>query len=256
MEIRGKTAIVTGGASGIGRGICDAFAERGGRVVLFDLQEEAGQKAVSEIGQDRALFVRVDVSSADDVAKGVEAAVEHFGEIHVAVNAAGVPHAAKTLDREGKAFPLDLWNQVIAVNLTGTFNVTRLCAAAMAGNAPESQTDERGVIINVSSGAAWQGQAGQAAYSASKAGVIGMMLPVARDLAPYGIRVLTIAPGLFDTPMVAGLPEKALDGLRKMPLFPKRLGQPAEMGSLVCSMVEIPYFNAECVSLDGGIRMT
>jgi 3-hydroxyacyl-CoA dehydrogenase/3-hydroxy-2-methylbutyryl-CoA dehydrogenase len=256
MKIQGKTAIVTGGASGIGRGVCDEFVKCGGRVVLFDLQEEAGQEAVSEMGKDRALFARVDVSDADQVAKGLEAAVERFGEIHVAVNAAGVPHAAKMLDREGTPFPLELWNQVIAVNLTGTFNVTRLCAAVMAGNTPESETDERGVIINVSSGAAWQGQAGQAAYSASKAGVIGMMLPVARDLAPHGIRVLTIAPGLFDTPMVGGLQEKALDGLRKMPLFPKRLGQPSEMGALVCSMVEIPYFNAECVSLDGGIRMT
>jgi 3-hydroxyacyl-CoA dehydrogenase/3-hydroxy-2-methylbutyryl-CoA dehydrogenase len=255
MDIRGKTAIVTGGASGIGRGICDEFVGRGGQVVVFDVQEEAGQEAVAALGRDQALFLRVDVSDAEQVARGVEAAVKRFGEIHVAVNAAGVPHAAKMLDREGKPFPLELWNQVIAINLTGTFNVTRLCAQAMAGNEAKDEAAERGVIINVASGAAWQGQSGQAAYSASKAGVIGMMLPVARDLARHGIRVLTIAPGLFDTPMVGGLPEEALDGLRKMPLFPKRLGQPSEMGSLVCSMIEIAYFNAECVSLDGGVRM-
>lgn len=255
MKIHGKTAIVTGGASGIGRGACAEWVKRGGRVVLFDVREEAGQQAAKELGEANAHFVRADIANADEVAAGVAGAVERFGAVHFVLNAAGVPHAAKIVTDDGTPFPLELWDRVVAVNLTGTFNVVRFAAAAMLRNEPDAETGERGVIINVSSGAAREGQSGQAAYSATKAAVIGMVLPIARDLAPHGIRMLAIAPGLFDTPMLAGLPEKVLAGLRRIPLFPKRMGDPSEVGALVCGIVEIPYLNADCISIDAGARM-
>jgi len=255
MEIIGKVAVVTGGASGIGRGTCEAFVHRGGSVVIFDLNEEAGAQLVDTLGSDKALFLKVDVADEAQVAAAIDAAVARFGSIHVVVNAAGIPLAAKTVDNDGNPFPLKTWNKVIAVNLTGTFNVLRLAAAKMIRNVPDPDTGERGVIFNISSGAATQGQAGQAAYSASKAAVVGMVLPVARDLAKHGIRVMAIAPGLFDTPMLAGVPDKVLDALKTMALFPKRLGQPRELGAAICSVVEIPYFNAETIALDGGARM-
>ena len=256
MQIGEKVAIVTGGASGIGRGTCEEFVRRGGRVVLFDLQDEAGRAAAKELGEECAHFVRVDVSNAGEVESGVQTALDRFGAVHVVLNAAGVPHAAKTVAADGTPFPLETWDRVVAVNLTGTFNVARFAAAAMLRNEPEGGSAERGVIVNISSGAAWQGQTGQVAYAATKAGVIGMVLPMARDLAPRGIRVLAVAPGLFDTAMVSGLPEKVLDGLRRIPLFPKRMGHPEEIGALVCSIVEISYLNADCISVDAGARMT
>ncbi|HTF35275.1 MAG TPA: SDR family NAD(P)-dependent oxidoreductase [Myxococcota bacterium] len=254
MKIAGKVAVVTGGASGIGLGSCREFVARGGRVVLFDVQEERAKEAVRELGEEHAHFVTVDVSDADQVERGMRSALERFGAVHAVLNAAGVPHAAKIVADDGTPFPSELWSRTLAVNLTGTFHVTRFAAAAMLKNAPDEE-GERGVIVNVSSGAAWQGQMGQAAYSATKAGVIGMVLPAARDLAKHGIRVLAIAPGLIDTGMLAGLPEKALAGLAKLPLFPKRLGRPREVGALFCSIVEIPYLNATCLSLDAGARM-
>lgn len=256
MEIKGKTAIVTGGASGIGRGTCEELVKRGGRVVIFDMQEEAGLATVEELGKDHAHFARIDVSDAEQVQAGVDEAIQRFGGIHIVLNSAGVPLTAKTVSNDGTPFPLETWNRVVAVNLTGTFNVARLCAAAMLRNEPEGESGERGVIVNVSSGAAWQGQMGQVAYSATKAGVIGMVLPMARDLGKHGIRVLAVAPGLFDTQMVAGLPDKVKDALQRLPIFPKRMGRPSELGALVCTMVEVEYFNAECISLDAGTRMT
>ena len=256
MDIKGKVAVVTGGASGIGRGTCEEFVRRGGKVAIFDVNDEAGPQLVAALGASNALFVHVDVADEAQVIGAIDTVFERFGGIHVVVNAAGVPLAAKTVDNDGNPFPLKLWNKVIAVNLTGTFNVLRLAAAKMIRNAPDEKTGERGVIFNISSGAATQGQTGQAAYSASKAAVVGMVLPVARDLAKHGIRVMAIAPGLFDTPMLAGVPEKMLDALKTMSLFPKRLGQPQELGASICSIVEIPYFNAETIALDGGARMT
>jgi 3-hydroxyacyl-CoA dehydrogenase / 3-hydroxy-2-methylbutyryl-CoA dehydrogenase len=256
MAIKGKVAVVTGGASGIGRGTCEEFVRRGGKVAIFDLNEEAGLLLVAALGVANAMFAKVDVSDEVQVGAGIDAVIAKFGGIHVVVNAAGVPLAAKTVDNDGNPFPLKVWNKVIAVNLTGTFNVLRLAAAKMIRNAPDEKTGERGVIFNISSGAATQGQTGQAAYSASKAAVIGMVLPVARDLAKHGIRVMAITPGLFDTPMLAGVPEKVLDALKTMALFPKRLGQAQELGAAVCAIVEIPYFNAESIALDGGARMT
>jgi 3-hydroxyacyl-CoA dehydrogenase / 3-hydroxy-2-methylbutyryl-CoA dehydrogenase len=256
MEIKGKVAVVTGGASGIGRGACEAFVARGGKVAILDMNEETGQATVAALGAGNALFAKTDVADEAQVSAAIDATVAKFGAIHIVVNAAGVPHAAKTVDDDGNAFPLKVWNKVIGINLTGTFNVLRLAAAKMIRNAPDGESGERGVIINISSGAATQGQAGQAAYSASKAGVVGMVLPVARDLAKHGIRVMAVAPGLFDTPMLAGVPDKVRDALMRIPLFPKRMGQSREIGAALCAIVEIPYFNAETIALDGGARMT
>jgi 3-hydroxyacyl-CoA dehydrogenase/3-hydroxy-2-methylbutyryl-CoA dehydrogenase len=255
MQIKGRTAIVTGGASGIGLGVCREFVSRGGRVAIFDLQAERAQEVVAELGQANAIAVTVDVADEQSVQAGLARAREVFGAVHVAVNCAGVPFAAKTVDREGKPFPLELWNRVMAVNLTGTFNVLRLAAAMMIRNAPDGDFGERGVIVNIASGAAFDGQMGQAAYAASKAGVVGMALPIARDLAEHGIRVMTVAPGLFETPMVAGVPDKLREALLRMVLYPRRMGEPAEAGAMVCAIVEIPYLNAECIRLDAGARM-
>jgi len=255
MRIEGKVAIVTGGASGIGRGVCEEWVARGGRVVIFDLQAERAQETAAALGRERAAAVEVDVTDEAAVQAGIEQTRAAFGAIHVAVNSAGVPFAAKTVDRDGKPFPLELWNKVIAINLTGTFNVLRLAATEMARNAPEGESAERGVVVNIASGAAFDGQTGQAAYAASKAAVVGMALPIARDLAGFGIRVMTIAPGLFETPMVAGVPDKVRESLLQMILYPRRMGTPREAGALACAIVETPYLNAECIRLDAGARM-
>lgn len=253
MNPAGKVAVVTGAASGLGRAVAAALLEAGARVVLFDRDAERGA-AVAEAAGDAALFVPVYVTSEAQVQAGIDQALARFGALHICVNCAGVPDAAKTV-ADGKPFPLAIWEKVIAVNLTGTFNVLRLAAVAMARNAPEN--DERGVIVNLSSGAAQDGQMGQAAYAASKAGVIGLTLPVARDLADQGIRCVAGAPGLFDTPMVAGLPKKVAQAIvDRMVLFPRRMGTPAELAQLVRSVVENPYINATCLHIDAGARMS
>ena len=222
-------------------------------VDAFDLKKE--NPTIVKL-YDKENFSRSCLLAGRLVERGVRTAVKRFGGVHVVVNAAGVPDAAHTVTRDGTPFPLETWNKVVGVNLTGSFNVARFAASAMLQNEPEGESGERGVILNVSSGAATQGQKGQVAYAASKAGVIGMVLPMARDLAPHGIRVVAVAPGLFDTAMVAGLPEKVLEGLRRIPLFPQRMGSPEEFGALACSVVEIPYLNATCIDLDAGARMT
>ncbi|MCW5668061.1 MAG: SDR family NAD(P)-dependent oxidoreductase [Hydrogenophaga sp.] len=255
MIVHDKVAIITGGASGLGRAVADALAEGGARLSLFDRDSERGVQAANELGS-AAMFEQVDVTSESQVQAGIDATLARFGAIHICINCAGVPDAAKTLS-DGKPFPLALWDKVIAVNLTGTFNVLRLAAVAMARNEPEPEGDERGVIINLSSGAAQDGQMGQAAYAASKAGVIGLTLPVARDLADLGIRCVAVAPGLFETPMVAGLPKKvALAIVDRMILFPRRMGQASELAHLVRSIVENPYINATCLHIDAGARMS
>jgi 3-hydroxyacyl-CoA dehydrogenase / 3-hydroxy-2-methylbutyryl-CoA dehydrogenase len=244
MILHDKVAIITGGASGLGRAVVDALAAGGARVSLFDRDSERGVQAATELGS-AAMFEQVDVTSESQVQAGIDATLARFGAIHICINCAGVPDAAKTV-ADGKPFPLALWDKVIAVNLTGTFNVLRLAAVAMARNEPEG--DERGVIINLSSGAAQDGQMGQAAYAASKAGVIGLTLPVARDLA---------GPGLFETPMVAGLPKKVAQAIvDRMILFPRRMGQAGELAHLVRSIVENPYINATCLHIDAGARMS
>jgi NAD(P)-dependent dehydrogenase (short-subunit alcohol dehydrogenase family) len=253
MEIKGKVAVVTGGASGIGEGVVRALVAKGARVAIFDLNEAAGRKLVAELG-DAVAFAGVNVADEASVAAGVAQTMQAFGAIHICVNCAGIGSAHKTLGKEGP-FPLAAWNKVISVNLTGSFNVLRLCAEQMAKNEPFNANGGRGVVINTASVAAYEGQIGQAAYSASKGGVVGMTLPIARDLSSVGIRVNTIVPGLIDTPLFAALPPEVVDALAKSVLYPKRLGTPAEIAHLAVCIVENDYINGECIRIDGGIRM-
>jgi NAD(P)-dependent dehydrogenase (short-subunit alcohol dehydrogenase family) len=254
MNLTGKVAVVTGAASGLGLAACRALARGGVRIVGLDIAAEMLEALQAEFG--RACITRVtNVADEKSVCSGLDAGVAAFGAIHIAVNCAGVADAAKTLSN-GKPFPLTVWEKVIAINLTGSFNVIRLAAIHMAQNEAEDASGERGVIINTASGAATQGQIGQAAYSASKAGVIGMTLPIARDLATAGIRVVTISPGVFATPLVSQMPEKVVQSLvDKSVLFPHRMGEPTEFGELVRHIVQNPYLNATTIDLDGGARM-
>lgn len=253
MEIKDKVAIVTGGASGLGLATAKNFVDQGAKVMIFDLNEEKAKEVCASLGENIA-FVSVDVTSEVSVMAGVEKTVEQFGAVHICVNCAGVGTPQKTLGRNGP-IPLENFKTVIDINLIGTFNVVRLAAEQMAKNEPLTEGGERGIIVNTASVAAFDGQMGQAAYGASKAGVAGMTLPIARDLSSYGIRINTIAPGLFRTPMAEGLPEKVIEKLETMVEFPKRLGKPFEYASLVSFMVENEYINGEVIRLDGGIRM-
>jgi len=252
MEIKDSTFIVTGGSSGLGSACVRGLAAAGGRVVIADVQDKAGQELADEVG-GAAQFVHTDVTSEESVQSSVNTAVETFGGLQGAVNCAGIGIAMKVLSSRG-IHDLDAFARVIAINLTGTFNVIRLTAEAMS-QGDSNAAGERGIIINTASVAAYEGQIGQAAYSASKGGVVGLTLPVARELARYGIRVVTIAPGLFDTPMLAGLPEKAKQSLAQQIPFPSRLGDPAEYAALVRHIVENQMLNGEVIRLDGAIRM-
>ncbi len=253
MEIRGKVAVVTGGASGIGEGIARALAAKGARVAIFDMNEVRGQALARELGEV-ALFAQVDVTDEMSVTAGIARIMGAFGAIHVCVNCAGIATAQRTVGKDGP-FPLAEWKKTIDVNLTGTFNVLRLCAEQMAKNDPLNEDGGRGVVINTASVAAFDGQIGQAAYSASKGGVVGMTLPVARDLSGIGVRVNTIAPGLIETPMFAAMPANVIDALGKSVLCPKRLGTPAEIAHLAICLIENDYINGETIRIDGGIRM-
>ena len=252
MRISDITAVITGGASGLGRATAERLLAGGARVALLDLPRSAGVDVAKELG-DRALFAAADVTSAEEVTAALDAAVARFGALHVLVNCAGIGAADQTFGKRGAA-DLAGFARVIQVNLIGTFNCIRLAAAHMAKNAPNAE-GERGVIVNTASVAAFDGQIGQAAYSASKGGIVGMTLPIARDLAELGIRVCTIAPGLFDTPLLAGLPEPARMSLGKQVPFPPRLGRPAEYGALAAHIVENAMLNGETIRLDGAIRM-
>ncbi len=253
MEIEKSVALVTGGASGLGAATVRGLVAAGGRAVIVDREGSAGADLARSLG-DAARFVAADVTSEEQVRSAVAAARDAFGGLHVAVNCAGVGTAAKTYSRRGGPFPLEMFRMCIEVNLIGTFNVIRLAAEAMAQNEPDAG-GERGVVVNTASVAAFEGQIGQAAYSASKGGVVGMTLPIARDLAAYGIRVMTIAPGLFNTPMLAMLPEEARRKLGAQVPFPSRLGEPIEFAALVRAIVENPMLNGETIRLDGAIRM-
>ena len=254
MDMNGKVAVVTGGASGIGQAVARRLAEAGGKIAIFDLNEDAGQAMVAELGVDNCVFANVNVVDEASVKAGIEATVTALGAIHVNVNCAGIGNAAKTLGKNGP-FPLDLWNTVIAVNLTGTFNVLRLCAEVMAKNEPMTDDGARGVIINTASVAAYEGQMGQAAYSASKGGIVGMTLPIAWDLSTIGIRVNTIVPGLINTPLFNGLTPEFVESLSQSVLYPKRLGRPEEIAQLAAAIIDNDYINGECIRMDGGIRM-
>jgi NAD(P)-dependent dehydrogenase (short-subunit alcohol dehydrogenase family) len=247
MKIKDAVAVVTGGASGLGLATTKRLLDAGAQVVVIDLK---GEKAVRELGE-RARFVEANVTDPDGVSAALDVA-ESLGPLRVNVNCAGTGNAIKTLGKDGP-FPLDKFNKILQVNLVGTFNVLRLAAERIAKTEPIGE--ERGVIINTASVAAFDGQVGQAAYSASKGGVVGMTLPIARDLSRDLIRVLTIAPGLFDTPLLAGLSEPARQSLGAQVPHPSRLGNPDEYGALAVHIVENPMLNGEVIRLDGAIRM-
>ncbi|WP_458413504.1 3-hydroxyacyl-CoA dehydrogenase [Schinkia sp. CFF1] len=253
MNIKECVAVVTGGSSGLGEATVTRIVENGGKAIILDLSEERGAAIVEKFGSDNVLFTRADVSNEAEVKATLNQGIEKFGHINIVVNCAGIGPAKKVLGKDG-VHELEGFNKIIQVNLVGTFNVIRLAAEKMVTNEP-NVVGERGVIINTASVAAFEGQIGQAAYSASKGGVVGMTLPIARELARYGIRVMTIAPGLIETPLFQTLPEKARESLGAMVPFPSRLGFPSEYAMLVTSIIENPLLNGETIRLDGAIRM-
>ncbi|MCJ8300280.1 MAG: 3-hydroxyacyl-CoA dehydrogenase [Pseudomonadales bacterium] len=251
MNIEQKVVVVTGGASGLGRATCQQLSAAGAKLVIFDLNVEAGTALAAQLTD--AIFVAVDVTDAGSVSAGIDQAIVAFGAIHVCINCAGIAPGGKTVGRNG-ALALEKFSQVIEINLLGTFNVLRLAAEQMAKNNPDA-TGERGVIINTASVAAYDGQMGQAAYSASKAGIAGMTLPIARDLAKLGIRNMTIAPGIFDTPMMQAMSDEVREPLIALVQSPKRFGAPLEYAKLAAHIIDNSYLNGEVIRLDGGLRM-
>ncbi len=252
MDIKGSVAVITGGASGLGEATLRSFVKDGAKAAILDFDDKRGSQLADELG-DAVIFCKTDVSDEKSVQNAINKTVETFGGIQIAVNCAGVGPAAKVLSKNGPLSIAD-FNRTIQINLIGTMNVIRLAAEQMMKTTPNAD-GEKGVVINTASVAAFEGQIGQAAYTASKAGVVGMTLPIAREFADYGIRVLTIAPGLFETPMLAGLPEKAQIALANMVPFPKRLGKPSEYAMLAKHIVENPVLNGETIRLDSAIRM-
>ena len=252
MEIKGLVAVVTGGASGLGEACIRTLIEKEAKVSILDLAKERGQGLASELGEG-AIFCCTDVTDEKSLQVAIDRTVEAFGTIHIVVNCAGVGISEKVLGKVGP-MSMDHFNRVVQINLMGTMNVIRLAAEKMVKNIP-NEDGEKGIVINTASAAAFEGQIGQAAYSASKAGVVGMTLPIAREFAAYGIRVATIAPGLFDTPLLGELSEKVKEALKKMIPFPKRLGKPMEFARLVEHIIQNPMINGEVIRLDGAIRM-
>ena len=251
MQFNGNVVLVTGGASGLGGATAKMVVDAGGKVLIADVNAQLGESYAASLGGN-ARFVKCDVTSEADGNAAV-AAAQAMGKLVGLVNCAGIGTATKTVGKEGP-HPLDKFTRVISINLIGTFNMLRLAAAAMCANEPNEE-GERGVIVNTASVAAFDGQIGQAAYAASKAAVVGMTLPIARELARFGIRVMTIAPGIFETPMMSGLPADVQASLGRMVPFPPRLGRPAEFAALVRAIVENPMLNGETIRLDGAIRM-
>ena len=252
--------MVTGGASGLGEAVVRAISRQGGQVVIADLNEDAGQALVSELGEN-VRFVRCDVTSGDDVQAAVDLAEKDFGSLQGSINCAGIAVVQKLLDRDNNPADLDQFSRGVMINQVGSFNVARLVAASIAKrvaanvNPDSEQNADNGIIINTASIAAFDGQVGQASYASSKAGVVGMMLPLARELTRHGIRVMTIAPGIFATPMMDSLPEKARTQLESAVPYPKRLGAPNEFAKLVTHIIDNAYLNGEVIRLDGAIRM-
>ena len=252
MKMSDCVALVTGGASGLGEATVRNFVAKGGKAAILDLQEERGRNLAADLGS-ATVFVHTDVTSEESVANAVAKTIDALGGLNVVVNCAGIVNPGKVVGRKGP-LPLAAYEAVVRVNLIGSFNVMRLAAEKMANNEPNGE-GERGVIISTASVAAYEGQIGQAAYASSKAGVVGLTLPVARELADSGIRVMSIAPGLFETPMFDALPEKAKEALAAMTPFPRRLGRPEEFARLVETIVEITMLNGSTIRLDGAIRM-
>eukprot|EP01084_Bolivina_argentea_P043674 80445_1 len=255
MKFEGKTFFITGGVSGLGGGVAEYFASKGANVVLADINTSKGKKMVAKLGDKISLFVKCDVTKEKSVQEAIDAGLSKFGRINGCVNCAGIGYPRRVLSKSGKVHPLAPFSKVIEINLIGTFNVLRLCAKAMILNKPDVETLERGVIINTASVAAFDGQIGQSAYSASKAGVCGMTLPIARDLGGFGIRICTIAPGIFLTPMTSLMPKQSAQKLIDMKQFPKRMGTPKEFAMLAGHIVENTFLNGEVIRLDAAIRM-
>jgi 3-hydroxyacyl-CoA dehydrogenase/3-hydroxy-2-methylbutyryl-CoA dehydrogenase len=253
VQIADSVVVVAGGASGLGEACVRTLATHGARIAVLDLPDSRGADVVEDYG-DAAVFLPTDVSEEGGVAASVAQVAEVFGRIDAAVNAAGVAPAHRVVGRDGSLFPLDLFRLVVDVNLVGSFDVTRRSAYYMARNEP-GPDGERGVIVNVASTAAYDGQVGQAAYAASKGGVAAMTLPLARDLAPWGIRVVTVAPGIMDTPMMASVPEEVRDRLRGVHVFPQRFGRPEEFAALVVHILENRFLNGEVIRFDAAGRL-
>ena len=262
MQVKENSFLVTGGASGLGESVARAIVDQGGNVVIADLNKTAGQALVAELG-DSARFVRCDITNGDEVQSAVEMAESAFGGLQGSINCAGIVVVQKLLDRDNNPADLEAFSRGVNINLVGSFNVARLVAASIAKRiANESSADtnaeknaDQGIIINTASIAAFDGQVGQASYSSSKAGVVGLTLPLARELARHGIRVMTIAPGVFATPMMDTIPEKAREQLEAGVPYPKRLGAPNEFAKLVTHIIDNAYLNGEVIRLDGAIRM-
>jgi len=252
MNYKDVVALVTGGASGLGEASIMELVNKGARVAIIDVDADKGEKLAATIGAN-AIFVKTDITSETDVRQAVQKIVEAFGKINVAVNCAGVVNPGKIIGRKGP-ISLEAFNKVLQINLVGAFNVIRLAVEKMMNNTPD-EDGGRGVIINSASIAAFEGQIGQAAYSASKAGIVGMTLPIAREIADYGIRIVTIAPGIFDTPMMAGLPAAVKEDMAKTVPFPRRLGKPEEFAKMVSYIIDNVMLNGCCIRLDGALRM-
>ncbi len=262
MDLSNKVAIITGGASGLGLGACEELIKNGAKVCIFDLNEAAAQDAVNELGADNATYAKVNVTDEESVAAGIQHCLKVYGELHIVLNCAGIGPPEKVISREGNPIPLGNFKKIVDINLFGSFNVLSKAAAEMAKLPAFNEDNGRGVIINVASVAAFDGQIGQPAYAASKAGIVGMALPIARELARYGIRCNTIVPGLIATPLLMGGQEEMtpeiegfLKPLASQVLYPQRLGLAEEITSLAVHLVENDYINGECIRMDGGIRM-
>lgn len=253
MQVQQNTFLVTGGASGLGEATTRYLVAQGANVIIADLNQQAGDKLVDELG-DKVIFAKCDITSEAEVQNAIDSGIAKFGKLSGAINCAGIVVVQKLLDKEGNPADLDTFARGININLIGTFNVARLVAAALAKNDVKANED-KGVIINTASIAAFDGQVGQGSYASSKAGVVGLMLPLARELARHQIRIMTIAPGVFGTPMMASLPQAARTSLEQAVPFPKRLGNPEEFAKLVVHIIENSYLNAEVIRLDGAIRM-
>ena len=252
MNHKDVVALVTGGASGLGEASILELVKKGAKVVVIDVDADKGEKLAANIGAN-AIFVKTDVTSETDVRQTIQKAVDAFGKINVVINCAGVVNPGKLIGRKGP-LPLDAFNKVLQINLVGTLNVIRLAVEQMMNNKPDEE-GEKGVIINTASIAAFEGQIGQVAYSASKAGIVGMTLPIAREISDYGIRIVTIAPGIFETPMMAGLPPAVKEDMAKTVPFPRRLGKPQEFAKMVLHIIDNVMMNGCCVRLDGALRM-
>jgi len=254
MNISGQAALVTGAGSGLGEAVARALAAQGARVALLDINEAGAQRVAADIGADRALALRCDITDAASVTAALDAATAAHGPARVLMNIAGIGSAKRIVQRDGSPAPLEDFERVVRINLIGTYNVTRLAASRIVALDPLAD-GERGVIVNTASVAAFDGQVGQEAYSASKGGIVGMTLPLARDLAQFGVRVCTIAPGLFATPLMKELPEEVQQNFAASIPFPKRLGQPEEFAALAAHIVSNTHLNGEVIRLDGALRM-